>query len=379
MLRRHRQIKMQIQQLLDACLFGISFWLAWLIRSNPSVIKLFNLDPVAAFDAYFWLYVLLILAAPLVLEAQGFYDRPLLSPRRTFFWPLFKGCLITTVGLILALYFFRLQLARSVALLLGVISFGLVLLREELVRLGLKSRFARSQLQRKFVLVGTEEETSRMRRELKAVPEDGMLVLAELDLNQKSIGQLAELLHEHSVNGVILSARHSFFEQVESAIKTCELEGVEVWLIADFFRTQISHTSFDDFQGRPVLVFRSTPDASWQGVLKQVIDFGVAFASLVLCAIPFLIIALVIKLTSPGPVVFRQHRAGLNGQPFTIYKFRTMETDAEQRKQELAVLNEMSGPVFKIRMIPGSPASASCCASSAWMSSPSSSTCCAGK
>jgi len=58
--------------------------------------------------------------------------------------------------------------------------------------------------------------------------------------------------------------------------------------------------------------------------------------------------AIILKLTSPGPVFFRQKRAGLNGQPFTMYKFRSMVTNAEQLKQELAALNEMSGPVFKV-------------------------------
>jgi lipopolysaccharide/colanic/teichoic acid biosynthesis glycosyltransferase len=62
----------------------------------------------------------------------------------------------------------------------------------------------------------------------------------------------------------------------------------------------------------------------------------------------YLVVALLIKFTSPGPVLFRQQRSGLNGRPFTIYKFRTMATDAEARKQELASRNEMRGPVFKI-------------------------------
>jgi lipopolysaccharide/colanic/teichoic acid biosynthesis glycosyltransferase len=66
----------------------------------------------------------------------------------------------------------------------------------------------------------------------------------------------------------------------------------------------------------------------------------------------FALVALVIKLTSPGPVLFRQQRSGLNGRPFTIYKFRTMVTDAEQRKHELAAMNEMSGPVFKMTQDP---------------------------
>ena len=66
-----------------------------------------------------------------------------------------------------------------------------------------------------------------------------------------------DLLHEHSVNGVVLSAKHTLFGQVEKAIQACELEGVEAWLMADFFKTQISSTTLDDFYGRPVLVFKA--------------------------------------------------------------------------------------------------------------------------
>jgi exopolysaccharide biosynthesis polyprenyl glycosylphosphotransferase len=123
---------------------------------------------------------------------------------------------------------------------------------------------------------------------------------------------------------------------------------VEVWLLADFFQTQISRTTLDEFHGRPMLVFRSTPEMSWQAVAKQVIDVVGAMIILLISA-PFLLpIALIIKLTSPGPVLFRQQRSGLSGKPFTMLKFRSMVTDAEQRKRELEVFNEMSGPVFKV-------------------------------
>jgi exopolysaccharide biosynthesis polyprenyl glycosylphosphotransferase len=352
MLRRHRQIKMQIQQLLDALLFAASFWLAWVLRANPDIMQLLGLDPVSSFSAYYVLYLMLIPAGPLVLEAQGFYDQPLLSPRRTALWSLFKGCLFTTIGLIMALFFFRLELARSVAVLFGIISFLLIFFKEELVRFGLRSKFARAQFERRFILVGTEQETAEMRRELKANPEDGMVVLAELNLNTKSIDDLIHLLHEHSVNGVILNAKHNHFGQVENAIRTCELEGVETWLVADFFKTQISRSSLDDFHGRPVLVFSTTPQASWQSVIKQLIDFVGALLMVILVSPIFVLTALLIKLSSPGPVLFRQQRCGLNGHPFTIFKFRTMVTNAEQRKHELAAMNEMSGPVFKMKNDP---------------------------
>jgi exopolysaccharide biosynthesis polyprenyl glycosylphosphotransferase len=83
-------------------------------------------------------------------------------------------------------------------------------------------------------------------------------------------------------------------------------------------------------------------------VFKQVIDFFGALILVTLLSWLFIAVALVIRLTSPGPIFFRQLRSGLNGRPFTILKFRTMVSDAEQRKQELAALNEMNGPVFKV-------------------------------
>ena len=82
MLRRHRLIRMQIHQLMDACLFAASFWLAYVLRSNPDVIDLLGLPPINQFDNYVWLYLILIPAAPFVLEAQGFYNRALLCSRQ---------------------------------------------------------------------------------------------------------------------------------------------------------------------------------------------------------------------------------------------------------------------------------------------------------
>ncbi|HWQ91596.1 MAG TPA: sugar transferase, partial [Clostridia bacterium] len=102
------------------------------------------------------------------------------------------------------------------------------------------------------------------------------------------------------------------------------------------------------FGDRPVLVFSSAPETSWQSVLKQLVDFVGALVCVCMLLPLFGIVALLIKLSSPGPVFFRQQRSGLNGRPFTIYKFRTMVTNAEQLKHELAAMNEMSGPVFKV-------------------------------
>jgi exopolysaccharide biosynthesis polyprenyl glycosylphosphotransferase len=240
------------------------------------------------------------------------------------------------------------NLARLVIIFFGGISFVLVFLSEELLRLAYRSRFGQLQLQKRVLLVGTREDTARTRAELEAKGRGGLLVVGELDINEGTIEQLVTLLHERSPNGVILNAKHTLFGRIEKAIQACEREGVETWLVADFFQTQISRTSFDEFYGHPVLVFRSVPEAPWQAIFKQFIDLIGASLLLLILGVPMAVVALIIRLTSPGPVLFRQERCGLNGRPFTMLKFRSMASDAEQRKQELAALNEMSGPVFKV-------------------------------
>src|SRR5512142_187293 len=107
MLRRDRLLRMQIHELLDACLFAISFWLAYVLRSDPDIASLLHLQEVFPFDNYVWLYLVLIPAAPMVLEAQGFYSRPLLCSRATTAWILFKGCALMTLGVVLALFLFQ--------------------------------------------------------------------------------------------------------------------------------------------------------------------------------------------------------------------------------------------------------------------------------
>ncbi len=335
---------------MDACVFAFCFWFAYVLRSDPNMMDLLGLKAPNAFRDYVWLYLILIPAAPLVLEAQGFYNRPLFCRRRTTAWQLAKACLVIVLGLILIGFFFKVVTARIFILWFGFVSFGVMFLKEEALRYRRRRKVAQSHYRRRFVLVGSPDETSRMRRELKA--QHDIEILAEFNIHKTPLEDLVSQLHEYSVNGVMISTKHSYFEQVEAVIRACELEGVEAWLAADFFKTQISRTSFDDFYGQPVLVCRTTPEASWQSVFKQLLDHVGALILLVLLFIPMLIISVLVRLSSPGPVFFRQLRSGLNGQPFTIYKFRTMVTNAEQLKHELAAMNEMSGPVFKLTKDP---------------------------
>jgi exopolysaccharide biosynthesis polyprenyl glycosylphosphotransferase len=347
MLRRQRQIRTQFQKLVDALLFAVSFWLAHVIRSdNPTLATFGGTPEIKEFWDYLWLVVVIMLVTPFLLEIQGFYNRPLIPSRRRIVWQLFKACTLAVIAVIFFMYLTKEELARWVPLLFGGISLCLILVKEELVRREMEAKAARSKFKKRFIMVGTLEDTARVKTQLSAA--DGIEVVDQLNLNETKIERLVDLLHAHSANGVILSAKHTFFGQVEKAIQACELEGVEAWLLADFFNTQLSQTLLDDLHGRPMLIFRSTPEHSWQAFVKEALDVVAAFILVLLLLPLFLVAVLLIKLSSPGPVLFRQQRSGLNGRPFTMLKFRSMVSDAEQRRHELEALNEMDGPVFKV-------------------------------
>ena len=346
MLRRDRQLLTQISQLRDAALFALSLWVAYVFRSVWFV-DWFPKGPAEAFKEFAWLYLLIIPGGPIFLEALGFYHRPLFAPRRQTIWMLIKGCSLITLAVILAMFFFKLGLARAVIMLFWPISIILIYLSDELMRWFYRSRYAQAQLKKRVVLIGTPPDTARMKMDLSALG-SAIEFVGELDINDTGVKELVSLLHKASPNSVVINAKHTFFGQVEKAILACEREGIDAWLVADFFKTQISRTTLDDLHGRPVLVFRSTPEASWQGVCKHVID-GVGSIVLLCFTLPIMaLIAFAIRMNSPGPILFRQERCGLHGRPFVMLKFRSMETNAAQRQHELATLNEMGGPVFKL-------------------------------
>ena len=354
MLSRQRQLLTKLHKLLDAALFAAAFWLAHAIRSIDF------LDPnhlIREFDAYAWLLIVIVVLTPPVLELNRFYNRSVFSSRRDTLFQLIRSGIWISLIVITVLFFRKDESARGVMVLFTPLAATLCFAKEELVRRWTVARFGNKASRRRVILLGAGgngkpgDDTVKLEKSVAAGSHGEVEIIARLDINELSPNQLAETLHETSANAVIISPRQALFGTIEQAIQICELEGVDVWLLADFFQTRLSRASADELNGLPVLVFRTGPDASWQALAKSGIDFfGAATLLLgVVLVVPIIpIAALLIRLSSPGPVFFRQQRAGLNGQPFTMLKFRTMVTNAEQLKQELAALNEMSGPVFKV-------------------------------
>jgi len=132
----------------------------------------------------------------------------------------------------------------------------------------------------------------------------------------------------------------------------CEEQGIPTRLPLDFFPHAISQPSLDFIEDQAFLTFSPVPHQIAALMAKRFIDFIGAIVGLIICAPLFLLVPILIKLTSRGPVIYRQIRCGLYGRKFVLYKFRSMIDGAEDVLWEIRHLNEMNGPVFKMRNDP---------------------------
>jgi exopolysaccharide biosynthesis polyprenyl glycosylphosphotransferase len=135
---------------------------------------------------------------------------------------------------------------------------------------------------------------------------------------------------------------------VEKVVYACEEEGVKVRLMADLFDINMARLSLDQFNTIPFLTFEPVAQEEWKLLVKRALDLIVTLIAVPVLLLVMGMIALAVRLDSPGPVFFIQDRVGLNKRRFRMFKFRTMADRSERLQAELESLNEAEGPIFKI-------------------------------
>jgi len=212
------------------------------------------------------------------------------------------------------------------------------------------------------MVVGTGERAIRMAEALELSAEYGVRLrgfLSEQLENAPSeialgslykvqpIGELPSILRQHVVDEIIFAVGSESLANLEEVFLLCDEEGVRTRVAVDFFPHVNSTVSLDRFGSTPLLTFTAAPYDEIRLLVKRAIDIAIAAAGLVVLA-PFMAaISILIRLTSPGPVIFRQVRCGLNGRRFLFYKFRSMCRNAEELRPALEHLNTRE-TVFKI-------------------------------
>jgi len=350
---RKRELATQVNQVLDALLIGLTLWICYQLRGTNFIV-LDSLSNIPPFEKFYWILALVMPFGPLFLEAQGFYRNPaestvarsLVCILRASFWIVL---LLAVAALLLRLDF----PSRSVAILFALLAPFTLLLRERLTAWGAQRRLKQGKGREPVLLVGDGEGVKKFRGSLSSLQRLEMNFVQTIDLaDPDSSASLGRALQEHSVGRVILAVRSAGIDQIQKVVDRCEAEGVDVWLSAAFIQTSVARPVYDSLDRRPMLVFRAVPDHSWEIYIKNALDFIGSFFCLLLFSPVFLVVAILVRCTSSGPIFFAQKRAGLHGKPFTMFKFRTMYVDAEERRRELLEKNQMSGPVFKLENDP---------------------------
>jgi exopolysaccharide biosynthesis polyprenyl glycosylphosphotransferase len=345
---RQRELFAQINQVLDAILLGLALWVSYLFRA-AEVVEGSLLAQIPPFTSFLWMLAVLMPFGPLLLEIHGFY-RPVL---RNWLGQRLNQILKTGVWLILLLglcvIFLRVEVpSRSVLMILAILAPSLLLLRDALADKIYRHLLRPGDLRENVIIAGEEEAMNQFWRGLNESARRELNAVERVDLTKHSVEELVQAIHRHSIGRVILCFQKMNVDCLQDSINACENEGIEVWLNVNFIRTAIARPAYDHLGGHPMLVFRATPDLSWGIFCKNVSDRILAFFALVFLSPVFAVVALAIRLTSPGPIFFRQERSGLHGRKFVMFKFRSMVSGAEKQRDALETQNEMSGPVFKL-------------------------------
>jgi len=351
MFRGHHRRTRLLFAFSDIVLIALAFQLAYSTRQRMELHFLFYiLQPAKA---------LLIGWSMVVWVGLGYwwelYDHLDTAHPRVILRDAFRQCLLGAASLILFEYLQRLDLSRFFIAAFAVYAWVLLCLFRlnagrilRVVRRGFGSAH--------YVMVaGLGDAALKLGRELEEASNYGVRLTGFLaDANETALteiqldgsypvyplAQLPELLSDHIIDEIIFAVNSSRLAELEEVFLLCDEEGVRTRVAVDFFPHVNSQLYLDRLGTLPLLTFSAAPHDEIRLLVKRAIDIVLAGAALVLLFPVMLIIALIIRLTSPGPVIYRQERCGLNGRRFVFYKFRSMNENAHEMRESVRHLSQ---------------------------------------
>jgi exopolysaccharide biosynthesis polyprenyl glycosylphosphotransferase len=352
--------------LTDVILILAAFVGAYFIRYDLQWFR--AVDPV--FQVDIWVYtpfaLALIIILPVSFRFSGVYPyrrgRSVVEETYTIATAVTVGVVVLiTVGLFFSpLLYSRLiflYFAFLVILLLGMSRFAIQVLRGHLRRYNVGVD--------RVLLIGAGDVGRMVMRTVAARPDFGYQLIGFLDDNpaksQNDIGpfralgpvdNLADALDELHVDSVIICLPWQSHRMIQRLLRTCEQRDIRAQVVPDLFQATMNQVYVDDLNGIPLISTRGISIQGWNLFIKRASDLVIGVIGAVISLPLWLLIALAIKLDSPGPALYSQTRIGKNGEPFRCYKFRSMVKDADRMRLDLHETNEATGPLFKVRNDP---------------------------
>lgn len=375
MLKEQARILVTSVFLTDLALVASAFFLAFWVRADvlPALLP-------QSFSAFYPISAYLPLL-PLVLLIWGvlLYGSDRYRSHRTVVLldealEIVKVCATGLAILALAVYVFRLderilggdEFSRLWVLMVSVIACVLIL--TEKLALRLLSRYVRSRgfNYRTVLIVGTNPSAAVLADSIRNhrfwgfkivgfvshPPSENAEAARECRPLVGTIDDIPRLVEDNVIDDVLFCVSRRDLDQMEDLFLALQEQGIRTRFAVNLFPHTKARVRMEDVDGMPLLTFSTAPESWLPLMIKRALDVALSLTLAVLSLPVMLGIALLIKITQGGGVLYAQTRCGLNGRLFTLYKFRTMVEGAEEIQRELLHLNEMDGPVFKLKQDP---------------------------
>jgi exopolysaccharide biosynthesis polyprenyl glycosylphosphotransferase len=315
----------------------------------------------------FVLFSIVIWTWHATFSAFGLYSSRRLLGRRADIIDVVKAGTVGTLLILAAGVTFQVHMiTRSFVSLFWVAVVASTILSRLLLRSVLTQVRLRGRNLRFMLIVGTNNRAVDFANGTASRPELGYRVLGFADQEWNGLEDfrksgfpvvcnfenLSAYLRNTVVDEVVIALpMRSLHDHAAQIAQVCENQGIAMRVLSSIFDLKLARGS-DELEGASLVTHHTGFAEGWPVLVKRAIDIVVSLSLLILCAPVLVLTALALKLTSAGPIFFTQKRLGLNKRPFNIYKFRTMVPGAEQKIRDLQHLNEVSGPVFKIKADP---------------------------
>ena len=346
MIKENQKHFNRLQVVIDAFVIALSYFLAWVIKFYVPFLN----DNVGRLPFRVYMSALLfIVPGYLILNyAFNMYTPKRMQGRRLELSNIIKA---NTIGMFLfvgVLYLVKqIDFSRHVIFIFYVVNIFLETLSRDLIRLGLRQMRSKGYNQKHVLLVGYSRAAEEYIDRILANPQWGYKVRGILDdhieagteyKGIKVLGRIANLmviLPQNHLDEIAITLGLNEYYRLEQIVALCEKSGVHTKFIPDYNRIIPTKPYTEDILGLPVINIRYVPlSNTFNALIKRIMDLGGALAAIVLFSPVMLFSVIMIKLTSPGPLIYKQERVGLHNRNFMMYKFRSMDVQPPEEEKK---------------------------------------------
>jgi len=361
MLSKKAKIVSLAQFFADETVTLLTFLFAYWIRAQ--ILTPLLERPIYPLSRYALLLFAIIPAWGIIFWIFGLYRSHRIISLKRELWEITRA--VFAAGAFLALIIFLTRTSFNYSrLLIGIfiiINWAALSLQRLAIRFAVKRARSRGYNTCRIIVVGTDQRAANYEALVERHPYLGIEIVGYINPNsgeetvvksERLLGCVEDLpwiIQKLVVDEVVFVVPPHQLSALEDIFLLCEEQGIRTRMVMEYLPRQIAKVYVEMLEGLPVITFSTGPVDVTALFIKRLLDVILSLFLLMIASPFMLLIALAVKLSSPGAVLFRQTRCGLNGRRFILYKFRSMYSEAEEKKAELAHLNIMEGPVFKVK------------------------------